>query len=131
MFALAPRAAARPRELPAVTEDVAAVRTGGRFEDEAAGAITRERFGHVVQMVFDAPLRDAEHLGQLVGRQPGAGEEVDDALAGRAFGKRHEASMVRQATSPMQNVFAPPKKRLIGASRLCQHRGEPVAEGSP
>ena len=35
------------------------------------------------QMLFHLSFGNAEHLGQLVGRQPGAGQKLDDALAHR------------------------------------------------
>lgn len=39
------------------------------------------------QMLFDLPFGDTKHLCQLVGRQPGAGQKFDDALARREFGE--------------------------------------------
>lgn len=42
-------------------------------------------------MVLDLPLGNAEHLGQLVRGQPGAGEQVDDPLARGPFGRQHDA----------------------------------------
>lgn len=85
VFAFAARAAARLRQLPAIAEHIPAVRTSRGFEDEAAGAVPCDRLGDVVEMVFDLAFRNAEHLRQLIWRQPGVGQELDDALARRAF----------------------------------------------
>lgn len=41
------------------------------------------------QMVLDLPFGNAEHVSQLMGRQPRAGEKIDDALARSAFGSQH------------------------------------------
>lgn len=110
MFAFAARAAARFRQLPAIAEHIAAVRTRGGFEDETAAAVPCDRLGDVVEMVFDLALGNAEHLRQLIGRQPGVGQELDEALARRAFWKRHGAIMVRQSVGAMQNLFPGRKK---------------------
>lgn len=42
-------------------------------------------------MLFNLSLRYAQHLGELVRCQPGAGQAVDDALSWSLFGERHAA----------------------------------------
>lgn len=106
MLAFATRAAAGLGQFPAVAEHVTAVRTAGGFEDKPAAAIMYERFGDVKQMVFDLPLRNAEHLRQLVGGQSGADQQIDEALARRPVGERHKASIVRKSRRRCKTYFA-------------------------
>lgn len=54
--------------------------------NETAGAIPGHGLHHVRKMVFNQAFRHAQHLGQLVGGESGAGQEIDDPLARGAFG---------------------------------------------
>lgn len=72
--------------------------------------IMREAFDHMEQVVFHLAFRDAEHLGQLVGRQPAADEQIHHALAGRAIDERHSARMLRESVTAMQKLFGRPTK---------------------
>ena len=77
------------------------------------------------QMVFDEAFGKAEHLGQLVGCEPGAGEQINQALPRGALDGRHSASMLRESGTGMQNLFPRVTKGLNGGEGFCQHHLEP------
>lgn len=77
------------------------------------------------QMVFDVAFGKAQHLSELMRRQPGTGQEIDHALSRGAIGSRHSASMLRESGTAMQNVFLDGTKGLNGRPAFCEHRPEP------
>ena len=83
-------------EPPTVAEDKLAILAAGRLQDEAAGLVVRDGFHDVFQMILDLPLGNAEHLGQLVCRQTGAGQQFDDALAGSPCGREHGRIVIQR-----------------------------------
>ncbi len=51
--------------------------------------VPRQAFDDMGKVLFDLAFGDAEHLGQLVRGEPGSGQQLDHALADRAFGRQH------------------------------------------
>jgi len=96
IFAVALRAATGSGEPPTVAEDKLAILAAGRFQDEAAGLVVRDGFHDVFQMILDLPLGNAEHLGQLVCRQTGTGQQVDHALPGSPRGSEHGRIVIQR-----------------------------------
>ena len=88
-FAPTVRATAGPGEPPAIAEDKVAVRTARRLQDESPGLVPRDRFHRMHEMLFDLPFCNPQHLCQLVRREPGADQQVHDALTRGAFGREH------------------------------------------
>ena len=77
-FATAARAAAGTSESGSLAEDVRAILAFRRFKQECSRGIARQGFHDMRQMVFHLPFRHAEQLRQLVRRQQGTGQQLDD-----------------------------------------------------
>lgn len=73
-FASARGTSAGPGQFCAIAKHEPAVGTGGRFKHESLCAISRQRFHHMRQMVFDLSFRNAQGLRQLIGREPRAAQ---------------------------------------------------------
>ena len=86
------RAAARARQAAAVTKDKVTVLTACRVQDEPPCLVVPDGLHGVGQMLLDLSLGNAQHLCQLVRREPGARDHVDDALTRRPFGRQHDAT---------------------------------------
>lgn len=86
------RAAAWARQTAAVTKDEVTVLTACRVQDEPPCLVARDGFHDMGQMLLDLPLGNAQHLCQLVRRQTGARDQVDDPLTRRPFGRQHDAT---------------------------------------
>ena len=86
------RAAAWARQTAAVTKDKVTVLTACRVQDEPPCLVARDGLHDVGQMLLDLSLGNAQHLGQLVRRQPGARDQVDDPLTRCPFGRQHDAA---------------------------------------
>ncbi len=84
------RAAARARETPAITKDKVTVLTACRVQDESPCLVARDGFHDMGQMLLDLSLANAQHLRQLVRREPGARDQVDDPLTRCLFGRQHD-----------------------------------------
>ena len=67
------RAAAWARQTAAVMKDKATVLTAERLQDESPGLVSCDRFHRVHEMIFNLSLWNAQHLCQLVRRQPKPG----------------------------------------------------------
>ncbi len=91
-FASTMRAAAWARQTVAVTKDKLTVLTACRVQDEPPCLVVRDGLHDVSQMLLDLSLGKAQHLGQLVRRQPGASDQVDDPLTRRPFDRQHDAT---------------------------------------
>lgn len=89
VFAAAKGAAARSRQFRSVTKDEVAILTTCRVQDKLSCLVPCNSFHDMGQMIFDLTLRDPQHLGQLKRRQSGAGQQIDDALAGRSLARQH------------------------------------------
>ncbi len=61
-------------------------------------------FYDVFEVILDLPLGNAEHLGQLVGRQARADQQFDHALAGRAWGSEHGIIVGESAMELKRNL---------------------------
>ena len=85
-------AAAWARQTAAVTEDKVTVLTACRVQDEPPCLVARDGLHDMVQMLLDLSLRNAQHLCQLVRRQPGSRDEVDDPLTRRPLGRQHDVT---------------------------------------
>ena len=86
------RAAAWARQTAATTKDKVTVLTARRVQNEPSCLVVRDGFYDVNEMLLDLSLGNAQHLGQLVRRQPGVGDQVDDPLTRRPFGRQHDAT---------------------------------------
>ena len=91
-FASTMRAAAWARQTAALTKDKVTVLTACRVQDEPPCLVARDGFDDVSEMLLDLSLGNAEHLCQLVRRQPDARDQVDDPLTRRPFGRQHDAT---------------------------------------
>ena len=80
---------AGPGESSSVMKDESAVRTVRGFKDKAASAVMRQTFHDMREMIFNLAFRDAQQVGELIGREPGTGQEIDDPLARRTFPRQH------------------------------------------
>jgi hypothetical protein len=72
--------------------------------------VPRKTFDDMGQVLFHVAFRNAEHLGQLVRRQPAAEKQIHHALARGAFDERHNANMLRESVRAMQNLSGWPTK---------------------
>jgi len=88
-FIPALRASAGTRQACALPEQKAAILASGELQHEPAGAVARDRFHDVTEVVLYLPLADARQLGQLSRRPECAGEEVHDPLAHSLFRSQH------------------------------------------
>ncbi len=86
-FATAARAAAGTSESGPFAEDVRAILAFRRFEQKCTRGIAREGFHDVCQMVFHLAFRHAEQLRELVRRQQGTGQQLDDPSSRRQVGE--------------------------------------------
>ena len=86
------RAAARACQTAAIAKDEVTVLTACRVQDEPPCLVARDGLHDVGQMLLDLSLGNAQHLCQLVRRQPGARDQVDDALTRRPFGRQHDVT---------------------------------------
>ena len=86
------RAAARARQAVAVTKDKVTVLTACRVQDEPPCLVVRDGLYDVGQMLLGLSLGNAQHLCQLVRREPGARDQLDDALTRRPFERQHDAT---------------------------------------
>ena len=77
-FAAAARAAAGAGESRSFAEDVRALLAFRRFKQECPRGIARQGFDDMRHMVFHLSFRHAEQLRQLVRRQQGTGQQLDD-----------------------------------------------------
>lgn len=77
-FTTAARAAAGASEPGPFAEGVCAILAFRRFEQECPRGIARQGFDDMRQMVFHLALRHAEQLRQLVRRQQGTGQQLND-----------------------------------------------------
>ena len=89
VFASTVGAAARSRQFCSVTKDEIAILTTGRVQDKLFCLVPRNGLHDMGQMIFDLTLRDAQHLGQLKRGEPSAGQQIDEALAGRSLVRQH------------------------------------------
>ena len=85
-------AAAWARQTATVTKDKVTVLTACRVQDESLCFVSCNGLHDVSQMRLDLSLGNAQHLCQLVGRSPGARDQVDDSLARRPVGRQHDAT---------------------------------------
>lgn len=88
-FASAARAAAWSRQLPAVVKNEMALRTGGGLQNETPLPISGDRLHDMNEVVLDLPLRDAEHLRELVGGKSGSAQQLDHPLSCRLWYRQH------------------------------------------
>ena len=102
-FASTKRAAARARQTAAVPKDKVTVLTACRVQDEPPCLVARDGLHDVGQMLLDLSLGNAQHLCQLIGRQPGARDRLDDPLTRRPFGRLHRV-MVGERTRKSQST---------------------------
>jgi hypothetical protein len=86
------RAAARSGEAASLAEYEPAVLTGGGIQQEAARTVSRHRFHDVGEVILYLPLRDTQHLGQLMCGAEGSSDQVDDSLAWGLLGLEHDPS---------------------------------------
>lgn len=86
------RAAARSGEAASLAEFEPAVLTGRGVQQEAARTVSRHRFNDVGEVILYLPLRDTQHLGQLMSGAEGSGDQVDDPLAWGLLGREHDPS---------------------------------------
>jgi hypothetical protein len=90
-FASAARAAAWSRQLPAVLKNEMALRTGGGLQNETPLPISGDRLHDMNEVVLDLPLRDAEHLRELVRGKSRSAQQFDHALPRRPWYRQHPA----------------------------------------
>ena len=86
------RAAAWSRQSAPVTKDKVTVLTVCRVQNEPSCLVARDGLHDVGQMLLDLSLGNAQHLCQLVGRQPGVRDQVDNPLTRRPFERQHAAT---------------------------------------
>jgi hypothetical protein len=72
-------------------ENKVTVLTECRVQDKPSRVVTRDGLHDMSQMLLDLPFPNPQHLCQLVGRQPGACDYVDDSLTRCSFGRQHES----------------------------------------
>ena len=77
-FTTATRATAGTGQSGPFAEGVRAILAFRRFEQECPRGVVRQGFHDMRQMVFHLPFRHAEPLRQLVRRQQGTGQQLDD-----------------------------------------------------
>ena len=102
-FASTARAAAWSRQLPAVLKNEMARRTGGGLQNETPLSISGDRLHDMNEVVLDLPLRDAEHVRELVGGKSGSAQQLDHPLSCRLWSRQHPAILGKQAVNSKLN----------------------------
>jgi len=86
------RAAARASQTAAVAKDKITVLTARRVQDELSRLVAQDGLHDVGEMLFNLTFGNAQHVCQLVRGQPGARDQLDDALTRRPLERQHDAT---------------------------------------
>ena len=86
------RAAAWACQAAAVAKNKITVSTARRVQDEPSRLVARDGLHDMGQVLLDLSLAYPQDLRQLMRRQPGARDELDDALTRRPFERQHDAT---------------------------------------
>jgi hypothetical protein len=76
---------------PAVAKNKVTGSTVCWIEDESSSFVVRDGLHDVGQMFLDLPLRNSQHLCQLMRGQPGLCDRTDDPLTRCLFGRHNDA----------------------------------------